>query len=336
MRRCTNPRLVGVTTTAPRQLRYPKLRSRLPVLQRGEGEVQIGVDSECALVFTEPRLSKVLRALDGAHHLHAVREIAMAEGLGSDAVDEVLRILVEANLLLEGGRVRRSPDALQAQSVRLIGAARLGQNIARLLAQSGVGELWIIDGQWCEPDLYPRHGAFTTRADALRALVSEASDTSVHTASHWTQLSHKPVDLTILASETAEADRLIATDLLRADQPHLVVRSTGEAVVVGPLVIPGRTACLGCTDLARRDADPAWPSLLDQLTRLRLPATDVLNSWAACVAATQTLAFLRGGTPETCGATIELGESDLITRWRSWHAHPECGCHWFSATEWGT
>jgi bacteriocin biosynthesis cyclodehydratase domain-containing protein len=131
-----------------------------------------------------------------------------------------------------------------------------------------------------------------------------------------------------------EVDRLIAADLLRADQPHLVVRSAGEAVIVGPLVLPGRTACMSCTDLARRDADPAWPALLDQLTRLRLPATDVLTTWAACLATTQALAFLRGGTPEASGATIELSEHDLVTRWRTWAAHPGCGCHWFSPREW--
>jgi hypothetical protein len=324
-----------MTAMATRQLRYPKLRPRIPVLRRSDGELQIGVDSESALVFTEPRLSPVLLALDGAHHVHAVREAGMAQGLQVQEVDEVLRVLGEARMLLEGGRGLRSPDALHGRSVRLIGAGRLGQSIARLLAQSRVGHLWIIDDERCEPGLYPRHSAFTTRAEALRAMVSEESKTIVRTATDWAQPTHLPLDITILASETVEADRLIAADLLRADQPHLVVRSAGEAVIVGPLVVPGRTACLRCTDLTRRDADPAWPALLDQLTRLRLPATYVLTGWAACQAATQALAFLQGGTPEASGATIELSERDLVTRWRTWAAHPACGCHWFSARQWG-
>jgi len=293
------------------------------------------LDSQTALVFAEPGLSTVLLALDGAHHIGAIRQAGLAEGLGSDVIDDVLNVLDETQMLVEGGRCVRSPETVRERSVCLIGAGPLGKSIARLLAQARVGRLCIVDDERSTPDLYPGHGALTTRAEALRAMISEDSDTIVRTASNRTHPWHGPLDLTVIAGETVEADRLIAADLLNADQAHLVVRSAGEAVVVGPLVVPGRTACLRCTDLSRRDADPAWPVLLDQLTRLRLATTDLLSAWAASLAATQVLAFLNGGTPEACGATIELHESDLITRWRMWAPHPGCGCHWFSAGQWG-
>jgi hypothetical protein len=323
-----------VTATAPAEFRYPKLRPQIPVLQRSLDEVQIGVDSQTALVFAEPRLKPVLLALDGTHHLQAVRAAGAAHGLRADEVDEALRVLGDSRMLLDGGRGLRSPDALGKRTVRLIGAGPLGRNIATLLAGCGIGQLWVIDNERCEPGLYRGQSTFNTRAEALRAMVTKECGTVVHTASHWMQPSHLAPNLTIIACELAEPDRLMAAELLRADLPHLVVRQAGEAVIVGPLVVPGRTACLACTDLTRRDADPAWPSLLDQLTRLRLPTTDVLINWAACLAATQALAFLRGGSPEACGATIELGDNDLMTRWRGWPAHPRCGCHWFPATEW--
>ena len=334
-RRSSVRRLSQVTSTAPRQVRYPKLRPQIPVLERTGGEIQIGVDSESALIFTEPRLAPVLRRLDGVHHLQAIREAGIAEGLPAGQVDEALRVLAESHMLLEGGRSLRAPEAMSGRSVLLIGAGTLGQNIARLLSQSRVGHLWLVDNERSEPNVHPRHGVSTTRAEALRAMVSQASEAVVHAATHWTQPFHPPPDLTIIASETVEADRLVAADLLQADQPHLVVRSAGATVIVGPLVIPGRTACVGCTDLSRRDADPGWPALLDQLTRLRLPASGLLNSWAGCLAATQALAFLRTGIPEACGATIELNEHDLLTRWRTWMPHPGCGCHWFLTREWG-
>jgi hypothetical protein len=303
------------------------------VLERAGGEIQIGVDSESALVFTEPRLAPVLRALDGTHHLQAIREAGVAEGLPAAHVDEALDVLAKSQMLLEGGRGLRAPEAMSGRSVLLIGAGTLGQNIARLLAQSRVGHLWLVDNERSEPNAHPRHGAPTTRAEALRAMVSQTSEAVVHAASRWNQPFQPSPDLTIIACETVEADRLVAADLLRADQPHLVVRSAGEAVIVGPLVIPGRTACVACTDLTRRDTDPGWPALLDQLTRLRLPASGLLNTWAACLAATQALAFLRTGIPEACGATIELNEHDLLTRWRTWMPHPGCGCHWFLTGE---
>jgi ThiF family len=305
------------------------------MLERAGGEIQIGVDSASALIFTEPRLAPVLRTLDGAHHLQTIRDAGIAEGLPEGQVDEALHVLAESHMLVEGGRGVRAPVAMSGQSVLLIGAGVLGQNIARLLSQSPIGHLWLVDNERPEPNVHPQHGAPTTRAEALQAMVSQKSEAVVHSASHWTQPFHPPPDLTIIACETVEADRLVAADLLRADQPHLVVRSAGEAVIVGPLVIPGRTACVACTDLTRRDTDPGWPALLDQLTRLRLPASGLLNSWAACLAATQALAFLRTGIPESCGATIELNEHDLLTRWRTWMPHPGCGCHWFLTREWG-
>lgn len=305
------------------------------MLERAGGEIQIGVDSESALVFAEPRLAPVLRTLDGTHHLQAIREAGIAAGLLATQVDEALHVLAQSHMLLEGGRGLRAPEGMSGRSVLLIGAGTLGQNIARLLAQSRVGHLWLVDDERSEPNGHPRHGAPTARAEALRAMVSQTSEAVVHAASHWSQPSHPPPDLTIITCETVEADRLVAADLLRADQPHLVVRSAGDAAIVGPLVIPGRTACVACTDLTRRDTDPGWPALLDQLTRLRLPASGLLNTWAACLAATQALAFLRTGIPEACGATIELNEHDLLTRWRTWMPHPGCGCHWFLTGECG-
>ena len=320
----------------PAPLRYPKLRPQIPVLQRAEGEVQVGIDCDTALIFSEPKLLPVLLALDGAHHVRDIRNAGAAAGLRADEVDQVLGILDDACMLLEGGRSFKTHAALGRQSVRLIGAGPLGAAVARLLAQSRIGRLWLIDTEPSREEVRrPPGGPGRSRAEALRADLADEFDMPVTTAKHWSRPSPAEIDLTIIVSDAAETDRLIADDLVRLDQPHLVLRPAGDLVTVGPLVIPGRTACLRCTDLTRRDADTAWPALLDQLTRLRLPIPVALGSWAASMAATQALAFLRGRTPEACGSTLELSEHDLVTRWRTWLAHPGCGCYWFSAGQWG-
>lgn len=318
----------------PAKLRYPKLRPEIPVLRRADGEVQVGIDCETALIFSEPRLVPVLLALNGAHHVRDVHGAGAAAGLRADEVDEVLRILDDACMLLEGGRGFTPQNAQRRQSVRLVGAGTLGAAIARLLAQSGIGRLWLVDTEASEAIHGSPGRARASRAEALRTSLAEEFHLPVATANHWSRPSPAEIDLTVIVSDTAEVDRLVANDLVRLDQPHLFVRSAGDLVTVGPLVIPGRTACLRCTDLTRRDADTAWPALLDQLTRLRLPAPAALGSWAASIAVTQALAFLRGGTPEACGSTLELSEHDLVTRWRTWAAHPGCGCYWFSAGQW--
>ena len=288
-----------MTLETPRAgtLRYPKLRPQTPVLHRGADEVQVGIDSDTALIFSEPKLVPVLLALDGAHHLGDIRDAGAAAGLGADEVDEFVQILNDANLLLEAGHASCCPEARQS-----------------------VNE---------PPDEVP-----AGRSERLRACLTSQFQMQVAIVNHWSRPSSAEVDLTVVVSDAAEADRLVAEDLVRMGQPHLIVRSGGDFVTVGPLVLPGRTACLRCTDLSRRDADTAWPVLLDQLTRLRLPAPPALSAWAASTTVTQALAFLRGGTPEAGGSTLELSQHDLVTRWRTWAVHPNCGCHWLSAGQW--
>jgi hypothetical protein len=76
---------------------------------------------------------------------------------------------------------------------------------------------------------------------------------------------HRTPDLVVIASGRPLDSGLVA-GLQQAGLPHLVVGVRDATAVVGPLVVPGRTACLHCTDLHRTDRDPAWPLLAAQLT----------------------------------------------------------------------
>ena len=122
---------------------------------------------------------------------------------------------------------------------------------------------------------------------------------------------------------------MITDALLRDDQPHLIVRAAGNGVVVGPFVLPGRAACVRCTDLARAERDPDWPGLLSQLTRITGDVPGTLLSWAAATAAGQLLVLLAGGgePPESAGRTLEL-DRDHRRQTRRWSVHPCCGCSW--------
>src|SRR5262249_32292812 len=62
-----------------------------------------------------------------------------------------------------------------------------------------------------------------------------------------------------LAVLTARHLPELQAELMRDRVPHLVVSASEAIGIVGPLVMPGRTACLRCLDLLRADHDPAWP-----------------------------------------------------------------------------
>ena len=136
-------------------------------------------------------------------------------------------------------------------------------------------------------------------------------------------------DLVILAGRQLGGGH--ATDLTRQRVPHLAVLA-GEAIgVVGPLVIPGRTACLRCLDYVRAANDPSWPLILAQISRRRPePAAcdTVLAAAVAAQAAAQALLAL-DKTPAASAAvngTLELVLPDWRWRRRSWPPHPACPC----------
>ena len=303
------------------------------IIHRAPDELQVGVDPDAALVFRGPGFAALLALLDGSQPATAVRRAAQAAGLSPEQVQGALEALSAAGLLAERGAATYS-DSLAPLRVRLVGAGPIGYQLARLLVSSGLGTLYVYDDEPSDLALYPSAGVLSSRAEALRSALGSAG-TMISPLSHWSKPDAAQPDLTIVACERPEPDRVITDHFVRIDQPHLVVRSWGNGVSVGPLVVAGQTSCLRCSDLARSNADPRWPTVLRQLSRVHIASPPGLLAWASSVAAAQALAFLHGDLPESAGATLELSWPDYVTRLRRWAAHPSCGCGWLGQTEWG-
>jgi bacteriocin biosynthesis cyclodehydratase domain-containing protein len=125
--------------------------------------------------------------------------------------------------------------------------------------------------------------------------------------------------------------------LVAANVPHLSMAASEAIGVVGPLVVPGRTACLSCVNMARTDRDPAWPLILAQACgRAPRPAAcaAVLAAAVAAQATAQALAFLDRATPAPAviNGTLELVLPDWQWRRHSWRPHPQCRCSSRSAS----
>jgi len=146
---------------------------------------------------------------------------------------------------------------------------------------------------------------------------------------------------------TAGTDLVVLTDYLVADPrlvrelhaervPHLPVRVRDGTGVVGPLVLPGRTSCLGCADLHRRDRDASWPAVAAQLrdTVAHTDRATVLATVALALSQVEkVIAAVRGiaadrvlAPPPTLNATLELDLATGAVLTRRWTRHPLCDC----------
>lgn len=97
--------------------------------------------------------------------------------------------------------------------------------------------------------------------------------------------------------------------------PHLPVVLGSDRVVIGPLVLPGRTACLRCTE-------GAWPASPVRRTDDAPGGTVVL----ACAVATVTILATLRGDASLGGISTEIGLDDVTLTHRLWNVRADCGC----------
>jgi hypothetical protein len=212
-------------------------------------------------------------------------------------------------------------------SVLLRCRGRIGPVVAVLLAAAGVGQVAISGAGVVAPEDVAIGGLSTD--DIGRPYAVAATD-AVHRAAPGVDTrspADRLPDLVVLAAGPLPA----LADQVRwaaAGIPHLPVLLRDGAAVVGPLVLPGRTACLTCVEHHRRDRDPAWPVLAAQLaTESRPePADAVVVSSAAALAAAEVIGHLDGALTSTVGVSLEVGPPGEPLRHREWQAHPRCAC----------
>lgn len=115
--------------------------------------------------------------------------------------------------------------------------------------------------------------------------------------------------------------------LLRRDLPHLAIVFDDTGARVGPLVEPGSGPCLRCLDLAKRDADGAWPVIAAQLAGR--PAASCTPRAALDVSALAAGVIddrLARAERRLADASLTLERPGALPRRQRHAPHPECGC----------
>ncbi|MGB3483101.1 MAG: cyclodehydratase [Mycobacterium sp.] len=275
----------------------------MPVLLRPDGTVQVGWDPRRAVTVRPPR------------------------GLSPTALAGVLRMMqanaADEDLVRELARRGNPDEAVDTAEFDGLVTALIGAGVAR-------------------PDQPHRPG----RAPAIRIhgrgpladLITDAmrcSGTLVKHSSHPHAVVNPDNTDLVVFTDFLVIDSRLLRDLHDARIPHLQVRMRDGRGLVGPLVLPGLTSCLGCADLHRSDRDAAWPAVAAQLrdTVGTAARATVLATAALALGQIDTvLAAVRGGpenalrAPATLSTTLEFDSTTSTIASRHWPRHPLCGC----------
>ncbi len=342
----------------------PALKPGLFPVWRNRDTVQIGIDHRRAIALTGMgRAAGLISLLDGSRDLSQLLAAAGELGIPAATVHRVLSLLAAGGALddqpastyrslTHGLRRRLAPELATAAlahgdgdggartlarrqnaCVRVSGLNSIGLSAASLLAAAGIGSV-ITTGL---VPATPAGGNSATRPNpagppgpgtATRTAARAAATRRHRPPPGSLRAGRRTPDLVILADSY---QRELPGALLRAGIPHLVASAREAIGVVGPLVLPGRTACLRCLDLARAERDPAWPLILAQLASggADPPACDAVLAMAvAAQTAAQALSFVDRGAAATATAngTLELVLPDWRWRRRTWQPHECCLC----------
>lgn len=138
----------------------------------------------------------------------------------------------------------------------------------------------------------------------------------------------------VLVLSAGEPDRAVLDVLVRGDVAHLLVRAVEGSLVVGPLVVPGRTPCLRCLDAHHATDDPLYPALVaihhraERRDGVAEPLDSALVSLAVAWAVRDLVSHLDGEPASTWSATVHLGPRLADLTMVRWLRHPDCGCVW--------
>lgn len=298
----------------------PRLRDGLAVFSLDHNRVQIGLAAPVILDDLTASQAAYVASLERyASHLGATSPRDSTAGA-------LLERLCALGVLAEVDAAPRPPRV-----VTVHGADALGTAIGACLAQSGIDRVIFNDDR-------PVARGDAQRARNVSVAATRAQDAARvvndMTAGGAISARHAASDIEVVVAFGAPHVSLIH-DLMARDQPHLPVVTDELGITVGPLVIPGQTACLTCIGIERTHRDPAWPYVALQCNGERAPrASAAVRSIAAGLAVDAVLGYLdrasashaRWRIEERVSTVAEPELGILIAKDRVF-AHPGCGCH---------
>ncbi|MGP4114496.1 ThiF family adenylyltransferase [Streptomyces sp. 4N509B] len=346
---------------------HPMIKPSLRRGWRDRQTVRYGVTPSHSVLFgpLDSATESFLTLLDGTRGMPVLREAAATLGLGSQAADRLTGQLARAGVLddstadrdaasevtdaqrpdlaslsllrPEPGGGLRALAARRRARVLVRGAGRVGAAVAVTLAAAGVGSVEVVDGDRVEPEDTAPGGV---RPEQVGERRDRAVRRAVSAVMPWRRGagSERRRDegphLVVFAPRDGIAayapDPMPAEPTLARGTAHLYAGVVEASGFVGPLVLPGVTACGGCLLRGRARTEPGWPLLVSQWRNARRPGVPACDTALAATVAGLTacvaLGYLDGTSPPAPSTRTEVVLPELSVTSHTIDPHPDCPC----------
>lgn len=241
---------------------------------------------------------------------------------GISLQDVETRFAEIARILLQGADPAEVRNLRKTKSVFIEKLDSTGLTIAKGLALAGIGRQISMDqtrvsGADVSELGYLKAQLGLSRVRAAQAMVGNELQLHSRVTSTFDQIS-----LAVLISSDITNPASYQPWIAR-DVPHLAVLFDEEGVEVSPLVVPGRTSCLGCYEKHRLETTPNWPVIAPQLLAMeRSLADSAMLLFASGVVVNQVLNFLDAQAIES--QAIRLNRDGSILSYEP--TATNCGC----------
>jgi hypothetical protein len=265
----------------------------LPVLLRPDGTVQVGWSPRRAVLIRPPRGLNAAGLATLLRAMHSPIPMSDLQRQAGGLSDGEVSDLVRQLVTAGVATCGRRQRPVRSASIRVHGRGPLSELLLEALRCSG--------------------------ARVKQSSQGHAAVTAAET------------DLVVLSDNLVTDPRMLR-DLHSQGVAHLAVRVRDGTGLVGPLVVPGVTSCLGCADLHRRDRDAAWPAVAAQLrdtVGVADRATVLATAALALSQVNRVIGAVRGSDPappQALSATLEFDVHAGSIVVRQWPRHPLCSC----------
>jgi molybdopterin-synthase adenylyltransferase len=294
-------------------LRRPRIKRTTEEVETPEGDVYLlrpSAENDIRIEKPNSEERRLLAAIDGNRTLEQLRE-----EFGTEEVDDLIAQLQELEVVedaadeelvpageldrfnrqlryfsdVSGGKLTPSQcqQRLREAKVAVLGVGGLGGWSAWALACTGVGEMWLIDGDRVEISNLNRQILYT-EADVglLKVECAAARLRAFNSGMEITTAARRLESEEDIAEFIAGSDVVIdaadwpAHDIERwcnaacfaAGIPYITMSHFPPIARVGPLYVPGVTGCFICQEIAYRREYPLFDTVIEQRRAQPSPA----------------------------------------------------------------